>query len=315
MRARHVPASAGAGVITCRPGWCARSIAAMQVSVIIPTHNRASLLIRALGSVYAQSFSPQQVLVVDDGSSDNSRELVAQRFPQADYIRQTHRGVSHARNSGIRRARCEWLAFLDSDDEWLPWKLQRQIDALRARPEYRVCHANEIWIRNGKRVNPMKKHEKAGGWILERCMPLCVISPSSVLIHRSVLDVVGLFDETLPACEDYDLWLRICARYPVLYLPEPLIKKYGGHADQLSRRHWGMDRFRVRALERLTAEEDLSTAELQAALDTLVHKAGIVLAGARKRGNQALVGEYEQKLVRYRDRLSGLPNAGLLDAG
>lgn len=281
----------------------------MRISVIIPTYNRAPLLVRALESVYAQVCRPDQVVVVDDGSSDNTRELVLARFPHADYLCQQHQGVSHARNSGIRRSRCEWLAFLDSDDEWLPWKLQRQVEALRARSHYRVCYTNEIWIRNGTRVNPMKKHEKAGGWIFERCLPLCVISPSSVLIHRMVLEAVGFFDETLPACEDYDLWLRICARYPVLYLPQPLIKKYGGHRDQLSRKHWGMDRFRVQALERVTREASLSFRELQAALSTLVQKAGIVLAGARKHGNQVLASEYEDKLVRYRTALKSLQTA------
>ncbi len=285
----------------------------MHVSVIIPTHNRAPLLVRALESVYAQSLSPAQVVVVDDGSTDNTRELVSAWFPNADYVYQQHHGVSGARNSGIRHARCEWLAFLDSDDEWLPWKLQHQVDALRAQPDYRVCHTNEIWIRNGKRVNPMKKHKKFGGWIFARCLPLCVISPSSVLIHRTVLESVGLFDETLPACEDYELWLRICARYPVLYLSRPLINKYGGHADQLSRKHWGMDRFRVQALERLTHEANLSFNDLQAALSTLVHKVGIVLAGARKHGNQGLVAEYEDKLARYRDALRSLQTATCLD--
>jgi glycosyltransferase involved in cell wall biosynthesis len=265
-----------------------------------------------LDSVYAQSLKPVQVVVIDDGSIDNTRELVATRFPHADYVYQQHRGVSHARNSGIRRARCAWLAFLDSDDEWLPWKLQRQVDALRVQPDYRICHTNEIWIRKGKRVNPMKKHEKAGGWIFERCLPLCVISPSSVLIHRTVLESVGVFDETLPACEDYDLWLRICAHYPVLYVRQPLINKYGGHADQLSRRHWGMDRFRVQALERLRKEANLPFNELQATLNTLVHKVGIVLAGARRRGNHGLVAEYEDKLDCYRNELRGLQTVSSL---
>ncbi len=287
----------------------------MHVSVIVPTYNRASLLVRALESVYAQSLSPSQVIVVDDGSTDNTRELIAAQFPQADYVYQRHHGVSQARNSGIRRARCEWLAFLDSDDEWLPSKLQRQLDALYARPEYRVCHTNEIWIRNGVRVNPMKKHEKAGGWIFERCLPLCVISPSSVLIHCKILESVGLFDETLPACEDYDLWLRICARYPVCYVPRPLVKKYGGHVDQLSRQHWGMDRFRVQALERLSKEVNLSFDDLRAVLSTMVYKAGIVLAGARRRGNQGLVGEYEDKLARYQSQLRRLHTATGLDDG
>ncbi len=101
----------------------------------------------------------------------------------------------------------------------------------------RVCHTDEIWIRNGRRVNARKKHGKKGGWIFQHCLPLCAMSPSSIMIHRDVFTALGGFDERLPACEDYDLWLRITARYPVLFTRQPLIEKYGGHDDQLSRKY------------------------------------------------------------------------------
>jgi GT2 family glycosyltransferase len=129
----------------------------------------------------------------------------------------------------------------------------------------------------------MNKHAKSGGHIFQRCLPLCVISPSAAMIHRSLLDEVGLFDETLPACEDYDLWLRICARHPVAFVPEPQIVKYGGHADQLSRRHWGMDRFRIQALEKILQCGDLSLEDRSAAILTLTQKAEILANGAEKR--------------------------------
>ena len=272
----------------------------MEISVVIPSYNRAPVLGRALASVLAQSEPSAEILVVDDGSTDDTAALLARRFPQVRHLRQAHGGVSRARNTGIAASRCEWLAFLDSDDEWLPRRLAVQRRALEARPQYRVCHSDEIWIRRGRRVNPMRKHAKQGGWIFRHCLPRCVISPSSVLLHRSVLERVGGFDETLPACEDYDLWLRLCAGYPVLYCHEPLIVKYGGHADQLSRRHWGMDRFRVQALERILTTTALDPGDRAAALEMLLEKAGIVLQGARRRGNEALVREYEARLGRYR---------------
>ncbi|MGH9392124.1 MAG: glycosyltransferase family 2 protein, partial [Vicinamibacteria bacterium] len=165
----------------------------------------------------------------------------------------------------------------------LETKLERQLQAMEASPGAVLCHTNEIWIRKGRRVNPMKKHRKFGGWIFEKALPLCVISPSSVLVARRLFDEVGLFDESLPACEDYDLWLRVCARYPVLFVDEPLIVKHGGHEDQLSRRHWGMDRFRIQALQNLLADRDLRDDYRRAAEEVLAQKLEIFARGARKR--------------------------------
>ncbi len=270
----------------------------MNVSVIIPTHNRARLLERALQSVLAQGRSVQEIIVVDDGSTDSTEEVVCTRFPQAHYSREPNRGVSHARNRGIEAASGDWLAFLDSDDEWLPQKLAWQERMLAANPQYKICHTDEIWIRDGTRVNAMKKHAKAGGFIFERCLPLCVISPSSVLIHRSVFDGVGLFNEDLPACEDYDLWLRICAHFPVLYVDRQLIIKYGGHADQLSHRYGAMDRFRIIALENIL-RENLSPQYYRAALNMLITKIDIYLQGAIKRDKQEEITKYRQKQRYY----------------
>ena len=269
------------------------------VTVIIPTYNRMGLLSRALTSVARQTRPPDEVVLVDDGSTDDTEGLIRRQFPHVRYLQQENRGVAAARNRGIREAKGEWLAFLDSDDEWLPHKLERQLDAVREEPEFSLCHTNEIWIRRGKRVNPLKKHAKSGGYIFKKCLPLCVISPSSVLIHRSLFEQVGLFDESLPACEDYDLWLRVTAIRPVLYLEELLIIKYGGHADQLSRRHWGMDRFRIRALENVIDSETLSAEDRRAAARMLVEKIDIYLAGARKRGKENDAEGYASKRDHY----------------
>jgi len=281
----------------------APAVSAGSVSVVIPTYDRAEWVVRALQSVYEQTCPAGEVLVIDDGSTDGSAETIGERFPQARVIRQDNLGVSAARNAGIRAARGEWIALLDSDDEWAPTKLERQLEAL-SRGSFRVCHCDEIWIRRGRRVNPRQRHAKSGGWIYRQCLPLCAMSPSATVIHRSVFVELGLFDETLPVCEDYDLWLRIASRFAVLFVDERLVTKHGGHADQLSSSRWGMDRFRVRALERAWRTLRLSRSDRIATLETLVEKMEILLTGARKRDRVDLVAEVELRLPHFQHLLS-----------
>lgn len=275
----------------------------MTISLIIPTYNRCSLLRRALYSVLEQTRLPDKIIVIDDGSTDNTAEMLINEFSQVSTLIQTNKGVSAARNLGIQQAKGDWIAFLDSDDSWVAEKLTTQIRALQQAPELKVCHAEEIWIRNGVRVNAMHKHKKNGGWIFKQRLPLCAMSPSSMMIHRTIFDDVGLFDENLPACEDYDLWLRITAKYPVLFLEEPLIKKYGGHEDQLSHKYWGMDRFRIQALEKTITQPDLSIENKQDAIKMLVKKAKIFRNGALKRGKTESAEHYQQLLDQYQPSL------------
>ncbi|GAB5500683.1 MAG: glycosyltransferase [Pseudohongiellaceae bacterium] len=264
---------------------------AETVSVIIPSFNRRHCLPRALDSVLAQTVPALEIIVVDDGSSDGTRSLIASDYPQVTYLWQPNRGVSAARNAGIEAARGDWLAFLDSDDEWLPSKLELQLALASSMPQCPLVHSDEIWIRSGVRVNAMRKHEKAGGYIFERCLPLCAISPSAALIRATLFDELGGFDTALAACEDYELWLRICSRYPVAYVDQPLLRKYGGHDDQLSRQHWGMDRFRVRAMSKLLDAADLTQQQRQVTRNMLAEKIAILAIGARKRGNRILLQE------------------------
>ncbi|MEE9118096.1 MAG: glycosyltransferase [Calditrichia bacterium] len=270
-----------------------------SVSVIISTYNRKNIIGRAVDSVLGQTRSADEIILVDDGSSDNTDQLIKEKYPDIKYIWQENRGIGHARNTGISQARGIWIAFLDSDDEWLPSKLINQLKALQHQPDYKICHTNEIWVRNGKRVNPMKKHEKSGGLLFKNCLPLCIISPSSVIIHRSVFEDHGLFDESLPVCEDYDLWLRFCAFLPILYLEKPQIIKYGGHSDQLSNKYWGMDRFRIIALEKLIENPALSSENKLAAIQTLLEKIDIYIQGAKKRGKGDEVEFYQGKRAKY----------------
>lgn len=271
-----------------------------SISVIIPTYNRAYCLSRAIDSVLAQSHPVEKICVIDDGSTDDTQQLLQSNYPQIHYIRQENKGVSAARNKGIRKIKSQWIAFLDSDDEWLPQKIEKQLFELTQQPMYKLIHCDEVWIRNGVRVNAMNKHKKSGGDIFESCLPLCVISPSASIIQRELLLEVGLFNESLPACEDYDLWLRICSSHPVLYVNEKLLRKYGGHEDQLSRQHWGMDRFRVDALDRIIREGVLQSDQAKAAREILINKCRILINGADKRGNQALVDKYQALLSMYR---------------
>jgi glycosyltransferase involved in cell wall biosynthesis len=275
----------------------------MTISVIIPTYNRAHTLPRALDSVFAQNHLPIEVIVVDDGSDDGTENLIQSDYPEVIYLSQDNLGVSQARNRGIKQAQGEWLALLDSDDAWLAEKLQVQLQRLERSPNLRLSHTDEIWIRNGTRVNPMRKHAKHGGYIFDYCLPICAISPSAALLHRSIFDEFGLFDPDLPACEDYDLWLRICAQEAVDFVETPLVIKYGGHPDQLSRQHWGMDRFRVYALQKLLESKTLSHTHHCAAIKTLVSKCRILSQGAVKRHHLERAQYFDGIQQHYRQEL------------
>ncbi len=263
-----------------------------ETSVIIPTFNRLPLLQEAVESVLRQSHGDFELIVVDDGSSDGTREFISGLEAPVRYVYQENRGPSAARNAGLRAARGEFIAFLDSDDLWLPHKLRIQIDFMNAQPDAVVCYTDEVWIRRGVRVNPRKKHRKYSGWIFRHCVPLCIVSPSSVLMRRRFFDVVGLFDETLPACEDYDLWLRGALRFPFHFIPEKLIVKRGGHEDQLSAA-WGLDRFRVQALCKLLREQSLTAGQERLVRQKIVEKCRILENGFRKRGKQHEADVYE----------------------
>ena len=253
------------------------------VSIIITTFNRRSYLREAALSVLSQDYPEKEVIVVDDGSTDGSAEEV--EGLSLTYVYKENGGISSARNAGIAASHGDYIAFLDVDDLWLKGKLSTQVKAMEAE-NCKISYTDEIWIRNGKRVNQMLKHRKYTGWIFEQCLPLCIISPSSVVMERSVFDSVGLFDENLPACEDYDLWLRATCRYPVLFIEKPLIVKTGGHADQLSRKFEAMDRFRIESLIKLLKSEILPGEMREAALGELKNKCRIYALGAEKRNRE-----------------------------
>ncbi len=262
------------------------------VSVILPTYNRKWILKEAIDSVLAQDYEDFELIVVDDGSTDNTCEILDTYGQDIIVLRQANKGVSAARNRGIAEAGGQLVAFLDSDDLWLPRKLSRQVDFFNLNPDAVINQTEEIWIRNGARVNPKDRHRKPAGMIFERSLGLCLVSPSAVMIRKSLFDVVGVFDEDLPACEDYDLWLRISCRYPVDLIDTPLIIKRGGHADQLSKAA-GLDRFRIQSLGKIIGSGRLTESQYRVAVSTLRDKCAIYAGGCRKRGRDAEATSYE----------------------
>ena len=258
-----------------------------EVSVIIPTYNRAPVLERAIGSVLGQSFRNFELIVVDDGSTDGTQDVLNSLGREHSFhcIRQINQGVSAARNHGIRVARGKWLAFLDSDDEWLPQKLEFQLEKSLEDSQCPLIHGEEIWIRDGVRVNPMKKHQKKGGDVFKDAVRLCCISPSTVMLKKDLIAEVGFFREDFPVCEDYDLWLRILSHHKVSFVNKFLIKKYGGHEDQLSRKYRAMDYWRILSLHSVLQDEKLCLDNRHFAQVELKKKANILLKGYRKHQN------------------------------
>ncbi len=277
------------------------------VSVIIPTFNRAGFLGRAIASVLDQTLLCSELIIVDDGSTDGTQALLS-KIPPATQIpirvcRQENRGPAAARNVGIREARFAFVAFLDSDDHWHKRKLEKQYRSLVDQPQYWISNTREKWIRKGHHLNQKEKHIPRHGDIFDHCLQLCVVGMSTVMMKKELFDHVGLFDESLPCCEDYDLWLRVSCRYPFLLIDESLTIKEGGREDQVSfqYRH-GMDRMRVDSLKKLLDADVLDLPRYRMALDAFTTKVTIFGKGCLKHGKTELGQSYLELIERYEDR-------------
>ena len=277
-----------------------------KISVIITTYNRAVFLSEAIQSIFDQDYFDEgnsgtlfELWVIDDGSTDRTKEIVRSHGEKIKYYYQEHNGISAARNQGLRVSSGDFIAYLDSDDLWLKNKMRAQMSFMEAYPKAMVCYTEEIWVRNGVRVNPRKKHKKYSGWIFDRVLPLCLLSLSSALFRRELFETVGYFDETLPACEDYDFGIRAAYRYPIHLIEQPLIIKRGGHADQLSNKYWGMDRFRVYALEKALGLELKPEQRIEVKRE-LVKKCQILVKGFQKRNKVEELQKYLSLIEKYR---------------
>ena len=267
----------------------------MNISVVIPSYNRKDFLKRSIDSAINQTKKPLEIIVVDDGSTDGTETMIKSDYNFVKFIKQKNKGVSAARNIGIKVSIGEWICFLDSDDEWKKDKLEKQINAMKSNPRYKFFHSNEIWIKNGLRINQKKKHKKYGGDIFDKCLDMCRISPSSVMIDKTVFDEVGNFNENLVVCEDYELWLRICDKYRVFFIDEPLIIKYGGHQGQLSYSIESIENHRIKALEHLILG-NLNRKNKRHAIQMLLSKLNIYLKGLVKRRKNDEIAVYEEKI-------------------
>ncbi len=266
-------------------------------SVIIPVYNREGFIAKSVSSVLNQSFGDFELITVDDGSRDGTPEVLNSfTDPRLRRIRlDKNSGVSAARNRGIEAAQGEYAAFLDSDDWWLKDKLLRTREAIEEYPDIMVFHTLEKWYRGGKLLNQKKKHRPPSGEVFERCLRLCCISMSTAVVKKGVFESVGCFDESLPACEDYDFWLRVGARHRVFLIEEALTEKEGGHPGQQSRRYPAMDRFRIYSIEKILKSGELGAGQYDAAVSELRRKCRIYAEGALKRGHTGKAREFLEK--------------------
>jgi len=253
------------------------------VSVILTTYNRDRFLPEAIQSILAQDYKDFELLLIDDGSTDNTWEKIQPYYHLLTYIRHTsNKGISAARNTGISKSSGKFICFFDSDDLWRNKKLSAQINFLQRHSGYQIVYTNETWLRNGSWLNQKLKHKKFSGYIFDKLLPLCLISASSIMVARQILDQTGYFDESFPACEDYDLWLRIGCRFPIGYLEDRLIIKRGGHKDQLSQKFVGLDKLRIKALVKVISQGDLTSLQMKAAKEELKKKCMVYAQGCLK---------------------------------
>lgn len=270
-------------------------------SVIIPTYNRDQFIQKAVDSVLNQSFDNFELIVIDDGSEDQTQQVLSKYSDQRlKCFKQQNQGVASARNRGLELARGNWICFLDSDDWWVNHKLERTFKEIKTNPKIKIFHTDEIWYKNGTLHNQKNIHKKPSGFVYDHALPLCCISISTVAIHHTVFDVIGIFDESMEACEDYDFWLRTTSKFEVKLIPEELTLKDGGRPDQLSLSVWGLDRFRIQALIKSLESDHISGGQYKATYNELVKKCQVYTLGVKKRGRSKEVTYYNSLLTKYK---------------
>ena len=213
-----------------------------SVSVIIPTYQRPHLVSQTIESVLAQTYTDYEIIVVNDGSTDNTKEVLASFGDKITVINQENQGVAAARNTGIMAARGRYIAFLDHDDLWQPNKLKKQIACLESHPNFGLVYSDMFYFNDVglfpdtyAKLYPVPPVQHCWTLFVRNTIPTC----SVVVVRRECLDDVGLFDETMPPCDDYDLWLRLIEKWPICFINEPLVY-YRRSADQQSQNEEGM---------------------------------------------------------------------------
>ena len=253
-------------------------------SILIPTYNRFHLLCVAIESVFKQTFKQYEIIVVDDGSTDDTCSRLQRKFSSRNLriVKQDRKGVSSARNRGFQEAQGEWIALLDSDDLWEPLKLEKQFALIRS-SDFLIQQTNEVWLRNGDPLVIPKKYNKKSGDLFDVSLKYCAISPSAVVLHRDLWSQNNGFDERLLVCEDYHFWLKISSQYLVGLVEDSLVIKRGGHSDQLSRQEPAMDRFRIWSMLDLLSKTDLNFNQQKLLRRELKYKIEVLQVGSKKR--------------------------------
>jgi glycosyltransferase involved in cell wall biosynthesis len=264
----------------------------MKISCIIPTYNRYEYLKRAINSVYNGNKIPNEIIIIDDGSTDNTSNITKD-YQNIIYHFIKNKGVSTARNVGIKKAKYEWICFLDSDDVWEKDKLKNQINFHKKNKDILISQSNEKWIRNDIQVNIPKKYKKYKGYIFKEAINETIVSMSSLMINKKILEDVGYFDEMLKVCEDYDLTLKIARKYKFGLIETKDITKYGGHKNQLSKKYPIMDIYRIQALKKHLDNHS----NLEYIQNAIIKKANIICKGAKKRNNIDLYNEYKKLIL------------------
>jgi len=273
-------------------------------SIIIPTYNRRVFLKKAIDSVLCQSFNDFEIIIVDDGSNDGTRDLIlSYDDARIRCVYQDNHGVAYTRNVGLTQSSGSFIAFLDSDDWWHEDKLKTAAEYINRYPEINIFHTEEVWYRNGELLAQKSKHKKPTGYVYKNALPLCCISISTAVINKTVFDKIGIFDEALTACEDYDFWLRATNTYEVMLIPEFLTLKDGGRPDQLSSSVWGLDRFRIKALKKMLLSETLSPERYESTLEELKKKCRIFAKGCIKHGKAEEAEKYSELAEKYKGRV------------
>lgn len=276
------------------------------ISVVIPTYNREAQLDRALQSVFKQIYPCDEIIVVDDGSTDNTKELVASyietKHAVVKYLYQPNKGPAAARNLGVRNSSYSHIAFLDSDDHWHKDKLKKQFAKMEEKPDILISHTKEKWLRRGKHLNQKKKHQPGNGDIFEHCLQLCAVGMSTVMVRREIFETVGYFDESYRCCEDYDLWIRTSCNHPFLLINAPLTIKEGGREDQVSYQYRvGMDKFRIDSIMSLLVNGVLTNEQRQSCFEEL-HKKSRVYGNGCIKHNKIAEGNRYLEVARYAEQ-------------
>jgi glycosyltransferase involved in cell wall biosynthesis len=307
-------------------------------SVVVPTCNKREQVAQALQSALAQTYRNFEIAIVDDGSTDGTPAHVFRTFgaePKAidivshlnpaalrpffhhfvhdgvtfKYHYHTNRGLAAARNRGIRHARGSYVAFLEAEDRWDPTHLETQLAFLEANQGARISRVGEHPGRTCPRGRRPGRAERASGWLFASALENCPASISCAVIHRSCFTECGAFDENLPACEDYDLWLRLSARFPIYYVDGPEVVHRSPRAE-ISPHAWTWDRFRVYALEKSFQSGHLDPEQRFLVSQEIVRRCERLVDGFRRQKSEERANFYERKRRRFAQEVRKLKASG-----